>query len=530
MRRQSSRTPLFEMLRSEFTQAQNLNRNRYYYEKREYSRRDALKLLGASSIALGVSAALPGCHPGGPHRKSRSEVQVAIIGAGIAGLNAAHHLRKSGIKARIFEASDRAGGRCHSARDLLAHGLVTELGGEFLDSTHVDMLSLANEFQLEVYDCKGPAESHLVEAYYFGERLYSNSQIVDQFRPLAEVLAKDAALLAAWTDKASPEIVALDNISLAEYLDRLQVRGWLRDLITVAYVTEYGLDADQQSALNLVGLISTDMSNNEFDLYGSSDERYKVRGGNQSVPNALAARLEEQINYGHVLEAISETANGHRLTFQANGAVRDIQADAVIIAIPFSILRSVALPPSFSPEKMKAIKELGYGTNSKTLIGYNSRSWRDLGYSGNFFSGTQFQSGWDNSRAQAGTNGGLTIFLGGKLGLENNTSSCEEYSKKALPWLGRLFASCDRDFNGKISRFHWPSYPYSLGSYSVYKTGQWTTLSGLERQPVGNILFAGEHCSENFQGFMNGAAESGRVAAEDLLARMNVLQAPAQQL
>ena len=114
----------------------------------------------------------------------------------------------------------------------------------------------------------------------------------------------------------------------------------------------------------------------------------------------------------------------------------------------------------------------------------------------------------------------MTIFLGGKACVESGDTDAETYSNKALPWMGRLFAKCDLEFNGKTGHFHWPSYPFSKASYSVYKIGQWTTLAGLERTPVGNIFFAGEHCSEDFQGFMNGAAESGRVAAQDVVTRI----------
>lgn len=526
MPRQSSRTPLFSALRSAVREAHNLNRDPRFHERREISRREMLKLMGVSSLALGAASLLPACRSSGRTMKAKSDLRIAIVGAGLAGLNAAHHLRKSGIRAQIFEASSRAGGRCHSAADLLAPGLVTELGGEFLDSTHTDMLALAHEFELEVYDCKGPSETHLIEAYSFGERLYSNAQVLEEFRPLAALLAKDAEVAAAWTDVPSPQVVALDRLSLTEYLERLQVRGWLKDLITVAYVSEYGIEADEQSALNLITLISTDLSTNYFDLYGASDERYKIRGGNQGVPNALAKRLQDQIHYGQKLEAISEISDGYRLTFQDSGAVREVDTDAVILAVPFTVLRSVALPHTFPAEKLNVIQELGYGTNSKTMAGFNSRPWRDLGYSGSFFSGTQYQSGWDNSRAQPGTRGGITIYLGGKLGAECNRYEVEAYMKKALPWVGRLFANCDREFNGKLSRFHWASNPYALGSYSVYKTGQWTTLSGHESTPVGNIFFAGEHCSENFQGFMNGAAESGRLAAVSLVARLRGTEAP----
>jgi monoamine oxidase len=75
--------------------------------------------------------------------------------------------------------------------------------------------------------------------------------------------------------------------------------------------------------------------------------------------------------------------------------------------------------------------------------------------------------------------------------------------------------------NGKVSRFHWPTFAWTKGSYSCYKPGQWTTIAGAEGLPVGNLFFAGEHCSYDFQGYMNGAAQSGLDTAKAIMARLS---------
>jgi len=65
---------------------------------------------------------------------------------------------------------------------------------------------------------------------------------------------------------------------------------------------------------------------------------------------------------------------------------------------------------------------------------------------------------------------------------------------------------------------HWPSHQYTLASYACYRPGQFATICGAEKKKVGNLLFAGEHCSLNYQGYMNGAAETGRKAANKIVA------------
>ena len=107
----------------------------------------------------------------------------------------------------------------------------------------------------------------------------------------------------------------IDKQTLTQIFDKIGATGWLRELLEVAYVTEYGLDADEQSALNFVGLIGTgDLENpKELVLLGESDERYKVRGGNQRVVDELAKRLDSQIQRRHRLEAIKSKGNGFTL-------------------------------------------------------------------------------------------------------------------------------------------------------------------------------------------------------------------------
>lgn len=89
-----------------------------------------------------------------------------------------------------------------------------------------------------------------------------------------------------------------------------------------------------------------------------------------------------------------------------------------------------------------------------------------------------------------------------------------------LPKWHRIFKGSQEHFNGKIARMHWPSQPFTLGSYICYRTGQYTSIAGAEALPMGNVFFAGEHCGGDFSGFMNGAAKSGREAAERVLEKV----------
>lgn len=442
--------------------------------------------------------------------------RVAIVGAGIAGLSAGYHLRRAGIRPQIYEASTRAGGRILSVRDAVAPGLVTEFGGEFIDSGHEEMHRLVRLFGLRLIDLKGGEEARLRPTFYFNGRRISEAEVVRAFRPLARRIRQDQEAVGDVVTyrQHTPRARELDRISISEYLDRIGAAGWVKELLEVAYVGEYGLEAGEQSALNLVLLIGTEPGTS-FEVYGESDERYSVRGGNQQIPTRLAQLLEPSLHLGHRLVALRQRGSGYRLVFEQRGAgTVEVDADFVILTVPFTILRELEVRVDLPPVKRRAIQELGYGANSKLILGFRERVWRKEGLSGELFTDLPWQSGWDSSRGRPGIAGSYTIFLGGKAGVEVGEGPARAQADKVLPDLERIFPGARAAYTGRVARWHWPSYPFVRGSYACWKVGQYTTIAGAEFEPVGRLLFAGEHTSLDYQGYMNGAAETGRRAAQ----------------
>jgi monoamine oxidase len=258
-----------------------------------------------------------------------------------------------------------------------------------------------------------------------------------------------------------------------------------------------------------------------FKLYGESDERYRVRGGNQQVPDAMHRELQDQVQFGHRLLALrANTSGGYTLTFSKGPDNNiDVDADAVVLAIPFTILRQADLKIPMPPAKKRAIAELGYGTNVKLFAGYTKPVWRDARQSGNGFTDLEWQTCWDNSRGQGKPQAGMTYYLGGKPGLAADSLDLKEFLTRSMRSLEPVFPGLEKAWTGKQSRMYWPGQPFVRASYSCYKPGQWREVRGQEAAPAGNVFFAGEHCSLLNQGYMDGAAETGRKAAEEILKR-----------
>jgi monoamine oxidase len=424
------------------------------------------------------------------------------------------------VAVTIFEGANRVGGRVHSVVDQLGPGLATELGGEFIDSGHADLLDLVRELGLPLIDTESASERALVPSYYFGGVHFSEAQVISEFEPLATRMRADAMALSPAISAAShsPADVQFDRMSIAEYLQRIGASGWLRNLLEVAYLTEYGMDVEQQSCLNMLTLLSLDPSQG-FRIFGDSDERYKVLGGNEQVPRGLAAELGDRIELQHRLVSVRERDRRLHLDFECASGSKSVVADFVVLAMPFTALREVELALELPAPKRHAIDTLGYGSGEKLVLGMNAAVWRDQGRDGQAFSDRPFQTGWDSSRLQ-GRGSAYTFFVGGSVGAQLAASNPATMANNFVREADAMFPSLLNAYTGVSLATEWSVNPLSRGSYACYKSGQWTGLAGWEATPVGNLHFAGEHCSADFQGFMNGAVETGRKAARAIITKL----------
>ena len=529
----NSKTVLFETLRKALHMALAANKAEttaeetiQLAEESAMTRRKFLENTGKTALIT----SLIGLNTEGVFGRSfslKKPPRIVIVGAGIAGLNALHILKKAGLDATIYESSGRIGGRIFTVKNVMGEGTWTEFGGEFIDTNHADMWELAKEFKLELIDYAQTSESKLTkEAFFFNGEHRSLKDVIEGFRHFANKIKADADRLPDEMSTAGYKIKnayikKLDRMSLSQYLEKIGAQGWIKTFIEVAYESEYGLSPQVQSAINLPILISTNTEGGTLELFGESDERYKIRGGNQSVPNALAEKYTNHIELNRSLEAISRNkSDEYELTFSGLSAA--IKADFVVMTIPFSRLKNVDIRLKMPQLKWDSINTMGFGSNAKLMLGMKKHYWREQGYQGLCYSDIGIPNGWDNAQLQTNDNeaAGLSILFGGASGINVGKGSPESQKDIYLPKWNRIFKGANEHFNGKVARMHWPTYPHALGSYICYRTGQYTSIAGAEAMPVGNLFFAGEHCGGDFSGYMNGAAKSGREAAEAVLLKL----------
>ncbi|MCB9765495.1 MAG: FAD-dependent oxidoreductase [Alphaproteobacteria bacterium] len=473
------------------------------------SRREALSALAATLAATALPLGTSGCNKGR---------RIAIVGGGVAGVHCAYRLNQGELACTLFEAEDRLGGRMFTGRDQFLDGQICELGGELIDTNHATLWQLSEELGIALDDRQGGAYADLeVETFWVDGALVSAETLLDQLIEVVDDIQADYD--AAESDDDA--YAALDVESLTDWLERRIPRAQYAELhvvLDVAYRGEYGLENDEQSALNLIYLLG--LSTDAFYIFGDSDERYHTHLGNDTFVTEMAATLPEgTVALSHRLTR-AEGDGPYQLTFDTPDGEVTETFDKVVFALPYSVLRTLDIADlTLTDEKRQIVMELGYGTNAKVMAGFSRPVWReDHGASGTATADLPFQQSWDSSLGQAGDSAILTNFLGGDQGVASGEGTAEGWiEQEVLPGLDLVFPGTADAFTGTAVRMHWPTVASALGSYTCYRPGQWTWWS-LEGEQEGDLHFCGEHTSPDFQGWMEGAAESGARVAEEIFA------------
>jgi monoamine oxidase len=500
--------------------------------------------LGAFGATVGLSHRAIGAPPS-------PNIDVGIVGAGIAGLMCADTLRQANVTPDpiIYEAWRRPGGRISSIGDAFGFpgpvnfpGQVVERGGELIDNLHLTIKSLAQEFGLALEDVnKTWIPDPGVDTFYFNGQHVAESVVIDEFRDLVDQMRPDLASLSSeiTVDNFTEFDQQIDQMSLREYIEvRHDAGPNVKAAIDVAYTTEYGREIDELSALDFIFFIHID-KRAKWEPFGVfSDERYHVVTGNQGITDALADRQPRAAELEHKLVKARKDGSKIELTFKVGNSTVVRRHEVVVFALPFSTLREVDLDPSLGLDdlirpgisKLDIINNMVYGTNAKLHVGFEGPFWTDVGFATDGVSWSDLrnhQVAWEvNPTNRTFADAVQVDYSGGQRGAGLNPNNPDHEARLFVTDLNLVFPgaldAAKRTSNNKFlaDLSHWPSWEFTKGSYIANQPGYFTTIAGLEPEPVGSIFFAGEHTDSfyEWQGFMEGAANSGIRAAEEVLA------------
>jgi monoamine oxidase len=460
--------------------------------------------------------------------------RIAIVGAGLSGMTTAYRLHQAGVSSTVYEASETLLGRTMTLRGFFADGQTAEQGGEFINSDHRAIRALALELGLALDDLTDHYRAGTEAVTYVDGGPYSPAAMLADWARVYPAVARDAKA-APWPtlwDRHSPDAARLDRMSLAEWIER-NVPGGLRSrfgsTLSLGYTGEYALDPGDQSALNLLGELGYS-PRRRLEIYGPQDWRYRIRGGNDRVVSALADRLPDGAAVLHSpLVALGASGDGTvRLTFASGAFTIEVVADRVVLALPFAALARVDLDGAgFSTRKLRAIRELGMGTNAKLHLQFGRRIWYESGSDGDTLSDTGYQETWEEDAGSPSPTGLLVNYSGGALGAgypvtAPHAEAPESVTRSTLQQMAPVLPGIADAFNGRAYLDSWVRDPWHLGSYACFRPGQYTAFNGVQAGREGSVYFCGEHTSMNFQGFMNGAVASGERVSRELLADLGL--------
>jgi monoamine oxidase len=475
-----------------------------------WTRREFLQsgaLAGAGALALAACRDVGGV--GG--RVGRGTV--VVVGAGLAGLVAARTLVAEDWEVVLYEARGRAGGRVLTAR--FPDGQTGELGGEFIDRDHAAIRALAADLDLELEPVPGGGGEDLVRrgglAQGWTEYLDADGGLARRDRERFYASLGELARNVDPDDPpASPDAAALDRRSVADFLDELALSDRGRFFVErVDIIDEYTVAPDRLSLLQVVGDTA-----HTADLRNGDYEAFRIEGGNGQIADRLVEELGRVVKLGRPVTAITQDRDGVRVA--AGDLIKTAQY--VIVATPLPPLRAVRFDPALPPEMRDAVADLGYGTGTKTLLGYRPRVWSDEGFTGYAVTDLAVGTTWEASDAQPGASGVLLGYTvgppGATLGAQSNGARAESVAGDA----DVLFPGSAVAWSGSEASIAWHDERFTGGTYTAYRPGQVTAFWRAMREPFERIYWAGEH-TDVYTGYMEGAVRSGLRAAEAIIER-----------
>jgi monoamine oxidase len=444
---------------------------------------------------------------------------VVVIGAGLAGLHAATVLEAQGLDVLVLEAQSRVGGRIHSMRQL---GDNAEAGGTYIGTAYTRIMDTAAKHGIELIDV-----SPLLE-FFREQDLVLDGEFIRQaewpehaanafpdadkkllpwnYHRVLTVRENPLGEPADWTD---PRYAALD-ISMHDWLARL---GLSEAAIKLAYGinTSFGSDAHDVSALLM--LFRGAFSKVQRAQAPGESLGFTVERGVQRIPEAMAAALRREVALAHVVTAIESSANGVRLDC-ANG--RSVKARWAICAVPFGVLRKIAMHPPMSDAQAEAVEQLPAQAVSQFYLSVKSPFWREDGYSPSLY--TNSLAGMVAAARQADapeTVTHLTAWVMGANAAILDRLDTAEAGRQVIAAIERIRPAARGQLD-LLAVQSWGRDPYAAGAWAYFRPGQVHRYAREIGLPHGKIHFCGEHLALRGRG-MEGAMESGENAAQQIL-------------
>lgn len=437
-----------------------------------------------------------------------SGASVVVAGAGLAGLAAAHDLVELGAQVTVVEARARVGGRVWTVRAPFVEQQHAEAGGDLIEDGHADIRTLAESYKLKLTRILRHGFAY-VRADARGRPRIVTQSIGRGWARLSDAIGEVTRPYKLAEQRwDTPIAAAIGRRSVASWLDSIGADEELR--LTATGLRGFFL-ADPED-LSLLAIA---------DQFGAEESpapgaMYRLEGGNDALASAIAARLGARLRLKTEVVAVSQRGPNVRVTVKDARSQTQISADYVVLALPATLLRRIPITPSLPARQHEAIGALKYGRATKTLLQVSNRFWRAPGRPRAFGSALPFGALWDGNEEQRGRSGIISLMAGGSASEATQTIVNKEGPQgllNALEWLGSKRAELIAS-----QQIVWEHDQFARGGYAFFDPAFNPELRAWLARPAGRVFFAGEHTSNRWQGYMNGAVQSGRRAAAEIAA------------
>jgi monoamine oxidase len=437
-------------------------------------------------------------------------MKVIIVGAGLSGLAVAYELTLQGHAVRLYEASNRAGGRVLTIREPFAARQYAEAGAEGIPANHEFTLHYIKHFNLTV-DAVGDSSLspssiwlHIKgQTIRLAEIRDDPSKIPYELTP-AEQEGFPFLLLSAYTDRHKQSFLSrlrapfLDEL---RYLDRMPLIDYLRksgvssDLLTVLANCPYPVyPVDRISAFHALWQEAT---------YDPTAPIFRVRGGIDQLTMAFCRRLGPCVRYRSRVDAVEQHRHGVRVHVASPEGPLTDSGDVCVLAVPIPAIMQMAV--DLPPHLRLVLSGVRYASLLKCHLQFRRRLWEEAGWCGIAWTDLPIGYVWNASAGQAGTHGILTCFLRGdraRCFLAAKTEGVPEVCR----YLARILPGLDHAFEAAFWK-SWDHEPWIGGAVPYVEAGNAFRYFHTITHPWSRVCFAGDHTS-GWPGWMNGAFES----------------------